>query len=392
MNASQKDELRRLMDQVSAAAESPDNVARLAHWRRYQSRAPSSGDPEGPICTLDIGIPTWSRLLDFDIVAYNTDTYSHIRDDLRMRLYHHEHFPDDTPVSKTLSVPSLAGNLECTLLGVGIVYHHDTNPWTSSEAVLETDDDLDRLEMPDFYKAGEMPLVHRMYAETRELVERLGYADWSVVFPPSIRGVLGLAEAMRGSHGNVLLDMLDRPDFARRLFRFAAEFRKHYATERARFLGEPIPKGSLNNDEVNTPSISPRLYEEFLLPLEIEIAEFHGGLRLWHSCGDTSKLVHLIRQIPGIEWFYTGPWTDLGPVMETFGRDTPIDIAVNVVDHVLAATAEEMEAKIRRVMAACGGAALKLRAGSTDSAFELRADLAQARLWCDVARRVARGG
>lgn len=386
----EKDELRRLMERVSAVAESPENQAKIAHWRRYHSGTPSNRDPEGPIYTLDVGIPTWSRLLGFDIADYNTDTYTHLRNDLRIRLYHHEHFPDDTVVSKTLAVPSLAGNLECSLLGVAIVFHHDTNPWTSGEAVVETDEDLDRLAMPDFFTAGEMPLIHRMYAETMELVEELGFGDWRVGFPSTIRGVLGLAEAMRGSHGNMLLDMLDRPDFARRLFRFATDFRKHYATERAKFLGEAIGKGNLNNDEVNIPSISPKLYEEYLLPLEIEISEFHGGLRLWHSCGDTGKLAPLIRRIPGIEWFYTGPWTDLGAVMSTFGMDTPIDIAVNVVDDVLAATPEEMAAKVRKVMAACDGAALKLRAGCTDSAFELQADMAKARLWCEVARRVAR--
>jgi hypothetical protein len=101
--------------------------------------------------------------------------------------------------------------------------------------------------------------------------------------------------------------------------------------------------------------------------------------------------VPLIRRIPGIDWFYTGPWTALEPVMRAFGADTPLDVAVNVVDDVLAATADQMAARIRGVMAACDGAALKLRAGCTDSAFELQADLGKARLWCEIARRVTRG-
>ena len=387
----EKDELGRLMERVAAIAESPENQARAAHWKRYLAGTPSNRDPEGPLYTLDVGIPTWSRILGFGVVDYFTDTYTHLRCQLLIRLYHHDHFPDDTVVGKGLGVSPLGAVLECSMLGAEIAYRPDTNPWAAHDRpIVSTDDDLDRLQMPDFYRSGAMPLAHRMYAEARELVQQLGFADWRVSFPAAVRGVLGLAQVMRGPHENVLVDMLERPDFARRLFRFAADFRKHYARERARFLGEPVGKGHIGNDEVTIPIISPRLYEEFLLPLEIEISEFHGGLSCWHSCGDTGKLAPLIRKIPDVAQFYTGPWTDLGAVMSAFGTDTPLDVAIHVVDDMLAATPEQMEAKIRKVMAACDGAALKLRAGSTDSVFELQADMAKARLWCEVARRVAR--
>ena len=386
-----KAEIGRLLEQVARLADGPEQQAVAAHWQRYRSRVPSDRDESGPLFTLDVGIPTWSRVLGFDITAYNTNTLEHVRNDLRIRLEHQRRFHDDTLVGKALSAPSFAGNLECSMLGAQIVFRSDTNPWAVTPgALVATEADVAGLEMPDFHTAGEMPRVHRMWQETRELVQELGFGDWPVQFPQPIRGVLGLAQTMRGSYANLTLDMLDRPEFAAKLFRFAADFRFHYARELARVTGKPIGRGNLNNDEVNTPSISPSLYAQFLLPLEAEISRFHGGLALWHSCGDTSALVPLIRQIPDIGWFYTGPWTRLDAVMAAFGDSVPIDIALNVVDDVLAASPGEMEAGIRRVVEGCAGAALKLRAGCVDSAFELQADLAQCARWCDVARRVLR--
>ena len=73
--------------------------------------------------------------------------------------------------------------------------------------------------------------------------------------------------------------------------------------------------------------------------------------------------------------------------MDAFGTQTPLDIALHVVDDVLAASPAQMEAKIQRVIDICGDAPLKLRAGSTDSVHNLQADLAQARAWTKVARR-----
>jgi len=75
--------------------------------------------------------------------------------------------------------------------------------------------------------------------------------------------------------------------------------------------------------------------------------------------------------------------------MEAFGTTTPLEIAVHVVDDMLAASPERMHAKLRQVIQTCGSAPLKLRAGSTDSVFDLQKDLARARTWTEIARRVA---
>jgi hypothetical protein len=56
--------------------------------------------------------------------------------------------------------------------------------------------------------------------------------------------------------------------------------------ERAKFLGEPVQKLKLYNDEVDCPTLSPGMYREFILSYEQELARIHGGLVYWHSCGN----------------------------------------------------------------------------------------------------------
>jgi len=77
--------------------------------------------------------------------------------------------------------------------------------------------------------------------------------------------------------------------------------------------------------------------------------------------------------------------------MATFGADTPIMIAVNTVDDIMAASPEQMAAKVRDLRDRCRGAALQIRGGAMNSAFDLAGDVAQMRRWTQVVREVLRG-
>lgn len=388
----QKDYLLALIERVDEISACDVMRSRAAHWQRYQAGIPASSDPQGPLYTVDLGIPTWARLLQFDINQYFTDIFTQIDVQLRMRIFQFEHFDDDTLVGPGIGVSPLGTALEPAVLGVPITYQPDTVPWAErSVPVISSPAELANRPQPDFYTAGPMPLLHRMYAEAVELMDGLTGGRWKVSFPAAIRGILGLAQTLRGPHENILIDMLEQPDFAHQIMRYVLDFRIHFARERARFLHEPVGLGHIGNDEVTVPVVSPAIYRDFLLPYETELCRFHNGLSCWHSCGDTGPLAKLIRQIPDIRQFYTGPWTDLHLVMEAFGTATPLDVAVHVVDDVLAASPEQMRSKIERVIEICGNAPLKLRAGSIDSVFGLEEDIRQARTWAAVARGVVTG-
>ena len=82
------------------------------------------------------------------------------------------------------------------------------------------------------------------------------------------------------------------------------------------------------------------MYENLILPYEIKLVEFLGGLTNWHSCGDTTPLVHLIDRIPGLQTGYCGPWNDMRKTVEVLGKNNrPVYIGLNIVDDVLRPTA-----------------------------------------------------
>ena len=381
-----------LVARVEQAAASEENQRRRAHWERYWAGTPSGQDPEGPLHTMDIGLSTYARLLGFDIRRYYLDTAEQIRRSLEMRLWHFEHLDDESPIGAGIGINPIGCVLEPSMLGVPCEYPPDLEPWALHDHVIvETEAELDALPMPDFRTSGAMPDAFRMYDEAQHLLERVGASHWHVGFPAPIRGILGLAQALRGPHENIVWDMIERPTFADKLMAWATEFRIWFAQERAKFLGEEIGLGHIGNDEVTVPYVSPKVYERFMLPWEIKLSEFHGGLSCWHSCGTTTPLLELIRRIPNVHQFYTGPWTDVDRVVEVFGAETPVMIAVNTVDDVMAATPEAMAAKVRWLAERCQTAALQIRGGAMNAAFDLEHDVQQMIRWCRVTRETLAG-
>jgi hypothetical protein len=83
------------------------------------------------------------------------------------------------------------------------------------------------------------------------------------------------------------------------------------------------------NDEVTHPVVSPKMYEECILPSEIRLAEHFGGLSYWHSCGNTTFLYKLIGRIPNLEMVTVSAWSDV----ERAGREYSLDMALEVQLH-----------------------------------------------------------
>jgi len=117
-----------------------------------------------------------------------------------------------------------------------------------------------------------MPEVHESYSILRD---KFGN-DIKILFPTWMRTPFSIAAALRGMQ-NLLIDMITDTPFVHDLMRFLVDSEKKWLTERAKFLNEnKIVVQMLSDNEVGAPMISPRLYEELILPYEIEIVEFLG--------------------------------------------------------------------------------------------------------------------
>ena len=51
------------------------------------------------------------------------------------------------------------------------------------------------------------------------------------------------------------------------------------------------------------------LYEDFILPYELELAEFHRTVTYWHSCGLASDFYESVATIPHVQMMQVGPWS-----------------------------------------------------------------------------------
>lgn len=312
-----KDEIKEFFQQVSKLAGSPENKRRKEMWGPEFS--PDEYEPgliapfpackrkeKRPPITADWDRLQWSKLLHFDIKKYYTNPLAYLKWTLEVDIYRFKNFPDDTPLTKIVPI-FLGAAYEPNLFGVPIVYSSAHEPlFTSEGSVIKSKSDLAKLKTPNFFKTGLMPLAHKFYEEINKLVPE----DFSVIFPKWGRGPFGIACAVRGMQ-RLLIDMIEDSKFVHQLMRFVTDSRKEYTRRRRKFTGKNEVESTCWNDEVSIPIISPQLYEEFIFPYEDELSKFYGGIKWWHSCGNKTPLISIIRKInQPIGFMDFGLWTD----------------------------------------------------------------------------------
>lgn len=309
-------------------------------WERDNWRARPLGRG---LLVIDPDRPFFAQVLGFDLKAYYRSPAAHLRDWLHLNIFKFEHFNDDSYYAPVYR-PWWGVVTEASLFGAEVLYREDRDLWIGSPPLLEEKGNLDRLRTPDFFSSGLMPMIHETcsYAE-RALSDRV-----EVVFPTWARGPLSTAMQLRGMD-NLLMDMVDDPSFVHELMRFITDSRKAWLAARAQFLDQPIQRGLLFNDEVGAPIISPRHYRKFVLPYEIELADYQGGIYYWHSCGDTTAFLADIATIPGLKLFHCGPHTSVTEAARRFPTGVDLEVCLQDVRDVYQASDEQIRANLLRI-------------------------------------------
>ena len=390
VNQKIKDEIKVLMDQVRVISADQKNLERFQYWQPYPDTARDKwrGTPRArstikraPIM-IEPEMTMWGSIIGFKADEFYQDPALYLLNQLKINIFRHENFNEDTCVGKEITI-WLGTTLESSLFGSKTIYTENEYPWIDREAVIKSDEDLDRLEPFDFYKTGLMPLAHRYY----EVIGGLLDPDFKVTFPEWGRSPFGVATHVRG-YEDLLVDMIKNPEFVHRLMRKITDFRKTWITERARFLVQKVEKGNLYNDEVNSPTLSIPLYEEFALPYEQELSDFHGGILYWHSCGDTTSLLPSISKIHGLEMFHVGPWTDTAAAVKTFDGKVPLEICLHPVRDIQTAARPVMEKRLSGIARACNGSPYTVRADGLQVVLGVEHDLKKIDEWNDMARKL----
>jgi len=184
------------------------------------------------------------------------------------------------------------------------------------------------IEMPDVL-SGQVKVEFDRCRRWRDMTK----GKWPVS-PPDMQGPVSIA-SMLIDQSELIVGMYEKPDIVKRILRVCAdvilEVLKIYEME----FGEALAHSTwphvwfprdfgmmLTQDSI--PSLSPRLYEEFELPLVKELSEKAGGLYI-HCCGVFEYALEGLKQVPniiGIDHAY--PHSRAEVIIEKLGVQTVI--------------------------------------------------------------------
>jgi len=388
------EELRGVIEEYLTLVHGEENQRRKTLWvpeqvysRDMFRRIPQPNRLTGQIPVAASPMATlWGAYFGFSVRDYYTDAKSFLKNYLKSMIALFE-WGDDTTLDKTIPFwPGVA--FDSSIFGMDSVYHDTQDPWVGREVPIKEKEDLAKMSIPDFYNSGIMPLVHKIYQEANDLLAPYGCR---LDFPHIIRGPYGIAFHLRG-FAELALDLMDDPEWVHQLMRYITDSHIEWYKERARFLGEPMPKVLLYNDEVDCNVIGPKIYEDYVLPYEIELSEFHGGTAYWHSCGNITPILGMVRKIPNLALLNISGWTDYHKAAKIC-PDIPLEICVVAPNDIYFANAEQMAERAKDIAQTCNDAnveAFYIRASGLGKYFDKTEDnLSKIREWARIVKKSA---
>jgi uroporphyrinogen-III decarboxylase len=365
---------------------SPENEQKRSLWTRVDAwnrdfwRGVPARGPAVPY-TVAPDNSIWAKILDLDLRNYYSDPEVYLEAQLRMKLYHHEHFDDDTCFTPELYL-WFGVVTELSLFGLDLIFYPHKEAWIRAPLIAGPGD-LERLELPDFYASGVMPRIHHYY----EVLSEYSRGQLEVMFPEWVRGPFCIATHLRGME-NLLMDLILNPELVHRLMRFVVDANKQWHRERERFLGRRLGSCKLFNDEIGIPALSPAHYDSFVYPYEKELAEHYGGVSYWHSCADTTAFIERINTLGNLRMFHCGPETSLEAACAVLDDATALDVCVSPHRDVIEADESHIRKQLERIMTICSGRAYAVRADGIMPEGDLDVILESIRRFSRIAREL----
>lgn len=391
--------LQELICMVRQLADSQENTTILQRWQDVGTDVSVTGGasvwhgvPTRTVTatstipfTVDPETVYYAKALGYQLRDHYLDPVAFLENTLRMKLLRYDLFGDDAYITKDVAL-FMGVVLEPSMFGVPPLYQKDRDPWNEHVHVIHTPEDIEKLQQPDFFQSGIMPLCHRFYREIRDLLPE----DFTVAFPLWGRGPWGLAQHMMGLE-NLYMSALEEPEFVEALLCKLTSFQKKWLRDRADFLGIDLPVGAMYNDEVNGNMVSPAIYEELIFPREQELAQFQNGISYWHSCGNTAPFLKHLKTMHRLEMYDCSAWTDWETVArELQGTDIAIEVRMHPIRDVLLADESHIRATLNRVRDVFGGMRVTVRADGFQVARNLEDDTRKIQEFSRIAAEMLR--
>ena len=208
------------------------------------------------------------------------------------------------------------------IYGIPIVYAADN--WPNCEHQYLSDEQIDQLEPPDLS-------CNAHFQQILEQVDWIVASEGSVVGYINWQGVLNNAQRLRGQQ--LFLDMLQAPERAKHLFGCVCQTMIDAASllhARQRETGFEVSFFTISNCLVNM--VSPKLYQELLLPWDQLIAEKFSCLGIHNCAWSATPYLSDYAQIPKVAYIDMGIDSDLSRARELFADSrralmyTPMDL------------------------------------------------------------------
>jgi len=365
--------LGELIDRVLEACESDRNKA------RGQTRPSITVGMEEPIA--------WTVLWGLDGNRYFSDPEYYLAHSLRAKLWRFENVEDDSPIGP--DVPAWLGHYpEYTFFGMDVSFNRKGVPILQRDHPMTRDPDMGLLSPVDFDTSGWMPRARKWHEDLMALCEGrlpVHFIGWN-------RGCLDLAIQLRG-YENFVLDTVERPEFTHDLLRFLTDQRNAWYSAYVERFGTKLGPTWINDDWIYVPYITPRMFEEFLLPRYLDMERHHGVVGGVHSCGNQAPIQRYLLEIKTLSTFEVSPWTDLEQTVANVPAEKHLHIFVHPND-VLVASDLDMASRFRCIRELCDGRSYSVGTSGLTPIFEGDQEgelLRRIRRWLRLAHRILRG-
>lgn len=331
--------LRDLAKQVADIASLPIMAERRELWKKHNSLQPVRPMilifPEG----------SWEELLPHSVLKCQDNKARGIEWNLRSRIYHHEHFQDDTVIEKEWVVSKAIRNSGWGLSAKHIPSTEARGSW-HFDPVINEPSDLKKLKIPEITHdevASEKNLI-----EAQELfgdildVKQKGVSHLSFHLMSQYTGLRGLEE--------VMLDMYENPGMLHDAMAFLEEGNKHivqqyvdmnllslnnditYHNSGGVGYTDELPKPGFDPDRVRLcdmwgsaesqqmAQVSPKQHAEFALQYEKRLLE-PFALNGYGCCEDLTRKLDDVFTIPNIRRISISPWADVDVCAERLQDD-----------------------------------------------------------------------
>lgn len=379
--------IKRYEEEIRKLEDCEENKRRLSLWAddpkdsdyiwhpcpRYKNPIPFSVELER------IGM---AQILNFSLVKFYTDPEEYILRFLEASLYKFKTFNDCTPIAKSVTFWPGVG-FEASLFGMKQILTEE-DAWVGREQSIKERVPLDSIQIPDFHNHPVMKETKVFYEKMREILSD----DFGLVFPQWCRSPWGVAWHIRGI-SNLILDYMDAPNWVKGFVDLITDARIAWSKQRSEAYGIPLVPTNFFNDEVLSPIVSPKLYEEIILPSESRISDFFGGINYWHSCGDTTPLIELIDKVPNVHMVHVSPWTDIWKASEKYSAEKTLEFVLHPTEDVMYPSNNEiLRQKLIDIKEAAKGRYLTVRADGFVIMTNVKSDIERLQHWINEANDI----